>query len=71
MTNELLIINQIKQKHPDEWLLVTDCRLSKYTDLEAGKVVGHSRIRDDVHKAPKHYTRKLPYTMQVRFPMIW
>jgi len=59
MANDLLMIDEIKQKYSDEWLLITDCKLSKNTELEAGKVVAHSRFRDDIHKALKNYTGKI------------
>lgn len=51
MSGEFLMIEEIKRKYPDEWLLIIDCELSKNTELEAGKVIAHSRCRDDIHKA--------------------
>ena len=59
MDNELLMIEEMKQKYPDQWLLVIDCELSENTELEAGKIVEHSRCRDDVHKALKNYMGKV------------
>ena len=59
MDGEFLMIEKMKQKYADEWLLVIDCELSKNTELKAGKVVVHSRCRDDIHKALKNYTGKV------------
>ena len=59
MNCELLTIEEIKQKYPDEWLLLIDCRLSKNTELKSGKVVVHSKCRDDIHKALKNYSGRL------------
>ncbi len=59
MSGEILMIEEMKQKYPDEWLLVIDCKLSPNTELEAGKVVAHSRCRDDIHKALKNYRGKV------------
>ena len=59
MDGELLMIEEMKQKYPDEWLLVIDCELSGNTELKAGRVVEHSRCRDDIHKALKHYTGRV------------
>ena len=59
MDGEFLMIEKMKQKYADEWLLVINCELSKNTELKAGKVVVHSRCRDDIHKALKNYTGKV------------
>jgi len=56
MDGEVLMIEEMKQKYPDEWLLVVDCELSENTELRAGRVVEHSRCRGDIHKALKDYT---------------
>jgi hypothetical protein len=59
MDNELLMIEEIRQKYPEEWLLVIDCELSENTELKAGRVVEHSRCRDDIHKALRNHTGKI------------
>lgn len=59
MDDKLLIIEEMKQKYPDQWLLVTDCKLSENTELRAGRVVEYSRCRDDIHKALKNYTGEI------------
>jgi len=61
MNGQLLLTKEMKEMFPDEWLLVIDCELSKNTELEAGKVVAHSRCRDDIHKAliKKNYNGKV------------
>ena len=59
MDSEFLMIEEMKQKYVDEWLLVTDCELSQNTELEAGRVVEHSRCRGDIYKALRNYTGKV------------
>ncbi len=61
MSGEFLMVEEMKQKYLDEWLLIIDCELSPNTELEAGKVVAHSRCRDDIHKAllKKNYEGKI------------
>jgi len=59
MGRDLLMIEEMKQKYPDEWLLVIDCELSENTELKAGRVVEHSRCRGDIHKALKDYKGKV------------
>jgi len=59
MDGELLMTEEMKQKYPDEWLLVIDCELSENTELKTGRVVEHSRCRDDIHKALRNYTGKV------------
>ena len=36
MNVEFLMIDEMKQKYPDEWLLITDCELNENTELESG-----------------------------------
>jgi len=56
---EFLTVEEMKERYPDEWLLLVDCRLSASTELEAGKVVVHSRCRDDIHRSLRDYSGHL------------
>ncbi len=59
---------QMKARYPDQWLLVTDYELDKATSLRKGRVVAHSKRREDIHRALKirtgdlciHFTGGLP-----------
>jgi len=48
---ELLTVEEMKERYPDEWLLLVDCEETENTELKAGRVVAHSRCRDDIHRA--------------------
>jgi hypothetical protein len=38
MNAEFLMIEEMKKKYPDEWLLIVDCELSQRLSLKRGKL---------------------------------
>ncbi len=71
----LLTKEQMKAKYPDQWLLVTDYELDPATSLRKGRVIAHSKGREDIHRALKghvgnlciHFTGSLPRDTGVLF----
>ena len=65
---ELLTKQQMKARYPNQWLLITDYELDDATSLRTGRVVAHSKGREDIHHAMKnpsgdlciHFTGTLP-----------
>ena len=49
--SESLTVEEMKERYPDEWLLLVDCEENENTELKAGKIIAHSRCRDDIHRA--------------------
>ena len=49
----LLTKEKIKTKYPNEWLLLEDFELDASTSLRKGRVVAHSKDRDEIHRALK------------------
>ena len=64
----LLTKEKIKSKYPNQWLLLEDYELNASTTLLRGRVIAHSKNRDEIHRALKkhtgnlciHFTGKLP-----------
>ena len=57
--NEVLTIDEIKSRFDAEWILVEDPELSEKLEVMGGKVLYHSKNRDEVYKQaiklrPKH-----------------
>ncbi|MSP40286.1 MAG: hypothetical protein EXR70_17495 [Deltaproteobacteria bacterium] len=71
----LVTKEKMKQKFPDQWLLLSDYKLDASTTLRQGRVVANSKNRDDIHRALKelkgnfciHYTGQLPRDTGVLF----
>lgn len=42
----------MKEKFPDEWLLITDFDLDKFGRIIAGVVARHSKEKDHVYRLP-------------------
>jgi hypothetical protein len=47
--NELLTMAKIKRQYEDEWVLVEDPELDADLEVVSGRVVWHSKDRDEVH----------------------
>ena len=69
MPEEILTLEEIKARYDAEWVLVEDPELDKQLENIRGKVVSHSKDRDEVYRAalqlrPKRptflYTGRLP-----------
>jgi hypothetical protein len=73
--NPFLTKEQMKVHYPNEWLLVMDYELDTSTSLRKGRVVGHSKDREEIHRALKkhlgnlciHFTGSLPQDTGVLF----
>ncbi len=55
----LLTAEQMRSQYPGQWLLVTDYEVDSATSLRKGRVVAHSKDRDEIHRALKHHTGNL------------
>ena len=52
--NPLLSKEKIKTKYPNQWLLLEDCELDASDfSLRKGRVLAHSKDRDEIHRALK------------------
>ena len=51
-------IEEIKKKYPNEWLLIIDYEVDEFMNVKKGKLVFHSKSRDEVHKKLSQYTGK-------------
>ncbi|MFN7948916.1 MAG: hypothetical protein U0Z53_26420 [Blastocatellia bacterium] len=49
--SEILSYDEIRQRYPDEWLLITDAELDDENNLVRGRVYAHSSSRDVVYRA--------------------
>lgn len=67
--SEILSLSEIQERFPGEWVLVEDPQTSESLTITGGKVLWHSKDRDEVYRKarelrPKHsailYTGKLP-----------
>jgi hypothetical protein len=66
---EVMTIKEIKARFRSEWVLVEDPQTTESLEVTAGKVLWHSKDRDEVYRKarelrPKHsailFTGKLP-----------
>ena len=55
MSNERMTIEEMVENYPDEWLFIVDCEHSENTELLSGRVLVHSKSRDDIYEASGHY----------------
>lgn len=72
--SEVMTVEQIYSRFESEWVLLEDPETSGSLDVKAGKVLWHSKDRDEVHRRarelkPKHaailYTGSLPEDTEV------
>lgn len=71
----VLTKEQMKARYPNQWLLVIDYELDASTSLRQGRVVAHSKARQEIHQALKkhaghlciHFTGDLPQDTGVLF----
>lgn len=45
-----LTIDQMKTRFPDQWLLVVDAVTNEMHEVLSGRVIWHSRDRDELHR---------------------
>ena len=71
---DVLTIEEIESRFDSEWVLIGDLKTGKAQRVISGRVLAHSRNRDDVYREllklrPRHYgmwyTGKLPDDMAV------
>ena len=67
--HDLLTISEIRSRFDGEWILVEDPELDENSEVVRGRVVWHSKDRDEVYQKaielrPKHsaflYTGRMP-----------
>jgi hypothetical protein len=67
--DEILTLAEIEERYKSEWILVEDPELDEQLEVIKGKVLWHSKDRDEVYQksidlAPKHaallYTGEIP-----------
>ncbi len=72
--NEIMTLAEIESKFESEWILIGDPVTTPGLQVERGKVLWHSKNRDEVYRKarelrPKHsaflYTGKIPTDMEV------
>ena len=49
-TNELLSVEEIEDRFESEWILVGDTELDSHFRVIRGKVIWHSKDRDEVYR---------------------
>lgn len=49
-------IEQMEKAYSNEWLLITDYETDESTRVTKGRLVAHSKCRDDIHKKLSNYT---------------
>jgi hypothetical protein len=64
----LLTREQMKATYPSQWLLVKDCEVDMSTTLRKGRVVAHSRNREEIHRALRNYSGKFRIHVTGRLP---
>ena len=69
MNGYVLSLLEIQQRYDSQWILLEDPQTTETLEVKGGKVLWHSKDRDDVYKKakelrPKHvailYTGKIP-----------
>ncbi len=55
----LLTREKIKAKYPNQWLLLEDFELDASTSLRRGRVIAHSKDRNEIHRALKKHAGNL------------
>ena len=67
--SKLLTLQEIKERFASEWVLLEDPETTEALEIKRGKVVWHSKDREEIHRKikelrPKHpaivYTGRLP-----------
>jgi len=66
---EIMTLKEIDDRFDSEWVLIDDPRTNEALEVEAGRVLWHSKDRDEVYRKaielrPKrfalHYTGRMP-----------
>ena len=76
MTKRVQSIRSLKRRYPKEWLLLTNVVADELTRPIKGKLVAHSKSRDDIYERLAHvraksfcieYTGEIPKDLVVIF----
>jgi hypothetical protein len=51
-------IERIKERYPNEWLLIVDYETDASTRIIRGRLVNHSKSREEIHRALSQYKGK-------------
>jgi hypothetical protein len=51
MEAPILTLEQMKERYPDEWLLIGFTALDQHLNVVAGEVIAHSVERDEIYAA--------------------
>jgi hypothetical protein len=51
MEATILTLEQMKERYPDEWLLIAFTALDQHLNVVAGEVIAHSTERDEIYAA--------------------
>jgi hypothetical protein len=52
-------IDEIKQRFPREWVLISNCSFDKLNCLSKGRVIAHSKDRSEIYKKLMRYKEPL------------
>lgn len=66
MIAEVLTINEINERFPDEWVLIGDPETDESLEVVRGKVLCHSKSRNEVNQAA--IDLPAPKRIAVRYP---
>jgi hypothetical protein len=61
-TDEILTVQEIEARYPSEWVLIEDPEVDQQLDVIRGRVVWHSRNRDEVDSKAIELRPKSPAT---------
>ena len=59
MVERVQPISRFKKRYPNEWLLLTNVTADELTRPIKGKLVAHSKNRDDIYARLKHVHGKI------------
>jgi hypothetical protein len=59
MAERVQPISKLKRRYPKEWLLLTNVTADRLTQPIKGRLVAHSKNRDDIYARLKHVHGKI------------
>jgi hypothetical protein len=71
--DEMMTLAEIEARYPSEWILIADPEVDRHLDIIRGRVVCHSKDRDEVDRkaielrlksSVFHYTGEIPKDME-------
>jgi hypothetical protein len=64
---KLQTVSEIRRQYPDEWVLLEIVRDRKDTERVSGRLLGHSRNRDDLDEPHRRFRVRHPTTRVYEF----